>query len=69
MEILLELGIRLRTVFEHVVAQQAGLLQWGDVLAHAVVELRVVAAGEELAYLVSKLMELLLRKRVSRLQV
>lgn len=60
MEILLELGIRLRTVLEHVVVQQAGLLQWGDVLAHTVVELRVVAAGEELVYLVSKLMELLL---------
>ena len=48
------------TAVEHVIAQQAGFLQWGDVLAHTVVELRVVAAGEELVYLVAEEAELLL---------
>ena len=54
-EIFLELA-----AVEHVVTQDAGFLQWGDVLAHAVVELRVVAAGEELVYLFAELAELLL---------
>lgn len=55
MKIFLELA-----AVEHIVAQQAGFLQRGDVLAHAVVELRVVAACQELVYLVGKLVELLL---------
>ena len=53
--ICIEIFLQLSAI-EHLVAQQAGILQWGNVLAHTVVELRIVAAGKEGIYLVGKLM-------------
>ena len=53
--ICIEIFLQLSAI-EHLIAQQAGFLQWGNVLAHTVVELRIVAAGKEGIYLVGKLM-------------
>ena len=42
---------------EHLVAEHLALLQWGDVLAHTVVELGVVAGGEQVVNLLAELLQ------------
>ena len=43
---------------EHLVAEHLALLQWGDVLAHTVVELGVGAGGEQVVHLLAELLQL-----------